>query len=818
MSAVLRLVYQQSLTHLKLSEWRALLIALMMAITIASLMAVLGERIERTLLRQGSEILGADLVLSYSRPLSPDYLEQAANLNLQTNQVTQLATMANQGDNFLLVTIRALQGVYPRGEIVLDRPADTPLPSAGTAWAEAAIFERLDLTIGDTITLGNKTFTLTHRIRSAPDRGRGFISFNPQLIIQHTELETTGLLGPGARMSYRQLFAGDNAAIEQWQQRLQEQLPAGAQLQSLETQQGQQNSALSKASSYLRLGSLFAILISALTIFLSLRRFTQSQSKRAAILKTLGLSDRQLLNLYQLQLALAWGIVAVAGTAAALILERLGLTLLADLLPQPIPAASPLTYSVGPLLGLAIIFSMGLPPLLSLKNCHPAQLLQDQAQHKTLLNYWPYGAAIVLLLGFTSLYLNNLVLTLSLSFILILSAYLIGWLGERLCQRIARLLAARHPLGALLLSRTRQQKRWYRIQIPVICLLFALLSINFVALNDLVSRWQHDLPADTPNHFLINIQSWEKPALEQTLASYDINNELWPIYRGRLVKVNDLALADALTPKQLQESSLKRELNLTSATETPQHNQLIAGSWQARNSISVEAEEARELGLKLGDKLTFNVGGQEVSGQVTSLRSVKWDSFQPNFFFIFSPDVLAPLTASYLTSFYVDESQTQLSRDIVQNFPTVTLIDVRQILEQLQQLLSKLSLLSGALMLLTSAAGVVLLYVTLTQELEQRRFENALLQTLGASEQQCRRLDQLEMLVMGLVSGGLAVLITELSLWPIHQQLLQLPAELHPLLWPLLPAISIAVFSLAGVFCHRRQTVSQSYRRLLAKR
>lgn len=818
MSAVLRLAYQQSLTHLKLSEWRALLIALMMAIIIASLMAVLGERIERTLLRQGSEILGADLVLSHTRPLSRDYLEQAASFNLQTSQVTQLATMANQSENFLLVTIRALQGAYPRGEILLDQAADTALPTAGTAWAEAGVFERLGINVGDQITLGNKTFTLTRVIRSAPDRGRGFISFNPQLIIQHDELADTGLLGPGARMRYRQLFAGDGDAIAQWQQYLSEQLPEGAQLQSLETQTGQQNSALNKASSYLRLGSLFAILISALTIFLSLRRFTQSQSKRAAILKTLGLSDRQLLNLYLLQLGLAWVAVAAVATVMAILLERLGLHLLTDLLPQPIPAATVSTYLVGPLLGLAIIFSMGLPPLLSLKNCHPAQLLQDQAQHKTLLNYWPYVTAALLLLGFTSLYLNNFVLTLSLSAVLIISAYLIGWLGERLCHRIAQVLARRHPLGALLLSRTRQQKRWYRIQIPVICLLFALLSINFVALNDLVSRWQNELPPDTPNHFLINIQSWEKEALQQTLQQYQVDSQLWPIYRGRLVKINDLALSEALTPKQRQEPSLKRELNLTSATGLPEHNQLVAGQWQQQNSISVEAEEARELGLSLGDKLTFNVGGEEVSAEITSIRSVKWDSFQPNFFFIFSPDVLAPLTASYLTSFYVDESQTQLSRDIVQNFPTITLIDVRQILEQLQQLLSKLSLLSGALMLLTTAAGVVLLYVTLTQELEQRRFENALLQTLGASEQQCRKLDQLEMLVMGAVSGGLAVLITELSLWPIHQQLLQLPAELHPFLWLLLPAISMLVFSLAGVFCHRRQSVSQSYRRLLAKR
>jgi putative ABC transport system permease protein len=814
---VLKMAFRQSKSCLKLTEWRALIIALIMAVSIASLMAVLGERIEKTLMRQGSALLGGELILTNSRPLSRENLSYATDLGLDYSEVTQLATMANSGDNFLLVTIRALSFPYPRGTIELEQPSSNTLPETGEVWAEAGVFERLDLNIGDHITLGNKSFKLSGLIRSAPDRGRGFISFNPQLIMNQDDIFDTGLMGPGARMRYRQLFAGDAEAVSKMETYLDEQLQTGERLTSLSDDEGQQNSALTKASSYLRLGALFALLISAMTIFLSLRRFTQSQNTRAALLKSLGLSDLQLLRLYLYQIAIAWSFSSVIGVMLAALLEVIGLNLLSSLLPQPVPSADPFTYLSGPVLGASILLCLGLPTLLKLKQSNPIQLIQGQAGEIGWQKKTPYVIAAVLLILFTSSYLNNLTLTLSLIATLLVTGGLLGWIGARGALLIVKYLAPRHRLGNLLLSRVQQQQRWYRLQIPVICLLFALLSINFIALNDLLSRWQQQLPEDTPNHFLINIQDWEKNEVETLLQGKQINSQLWPIYRGRLVQVNDLPLAQALTPEQLAQPSLRRELNLTSANQIPVHNKLVTGNWQDKNAVSIEEKEAEELGLELGDKITFDVAGEKVSAEITSIRRVRWDSFQPNFYFIFSPDVLEGLTASYLTSFHLGSNSAEVSRELITQFPTLTLIDVRQLLEQIQQLLSRLSLLSSLLMLLTTAAGLVLLYVTLTQELEQRRFENSLLQTLGASTQQCRQLDRLEMGLIGAISGLLAVLISELSLWPIHQQLLQLEVTLHPMLWVVLPLTSTLLFLIVGSVSHRQHSLSESYKFLLSR-
>ena len=816
-STPFRLAAQQSISSFKLNEWRALIIALILAITIASLMAALGERIERTLLRQGSDILGADLILSSSRAIDKTTLTSAKAAGLSSSEIIQLGTMANSGENFLLVSIRALSTPYPRGNITLAPHQNRLVPALGEVWAEQSALDRLNLKLGDSINLGSTAFTLTAIIQSAPDRGRGFISFNPQLMINRDQLDNTGLLGPGARVSYRQLFAGEPSVIKTFEASLRKKLQTGERLSSINSEEGQQNSALTKASSYLRLGALFALLISAMTIFLSLRRFTQSQYKRAALLKSLGLSDKQLLQLYLSQLCLAWAVCSVIGIVFALLLETAGLQLLQGLLPQPVPEASALTYLSGPFLGIAILICLGLPTLFKLQNSNPVQLLQDQAQPLAWGGKIPYVIALFLLLACTSWYLNNFILTVSLTFTLLLLGGGLGWLGAYLSKKAAERFAPIHRLGHLLLSRVQQQQRWYRLQIPVICILFALLSINLIALNDLVGRWQAQLPEETPNHFLINIQDWEKSDVETLLLSHQVNTPLWPIYRGRLGKINGLELTKALTKEQQDHPSLNRELNLTATAEMPRHNVLTSGQWNQSNSVSVEEKLAGELGLKLGDEVTFNIAGQEISAPIMSFRQVRWDSFQPNFYFIFTPGQLEGFSASYLTSFHLGDNSPEVSRELISKFPTLTLIDVRQILDQLQQLLGRLSLLSSLLMLLTTSAGLVLLYVTLTQELEQRRYENALLQTLGASQQQCKQLDRLEMSLIGGISGLLAVIITELSLWPIHQQLLKLDPVLHPYLWISLPLMSSALFMAISWISHRQQSVQKSYRTLTSR-
>ncbi len=816
MSALIALALRQTRAGFALPECRALFLALILAISTTSLMAVMGDRLDHSLSRKGAELLGADLILQSTRPLDPQRSEAADRLGIRHSGVTQLATMASTEQQFLLISLRAAQTGYPlRGEIRL-QPSDTlALPATGHIWVESAILDRLGLALGDRLTLGERDFIISHTLVSSPDRGRGFVSFNPQAIIHADDLASTGLLLPGSRAQYRLLFAGEPEAISTLQQQFKDDLATSERLIAIDEEEDRRGSALSRASAFLKLVAFLTLLISGLTIFLSLRRFTRLQNWRAALLRTLGLNRSQLAAVYLLQVLGYWLIAALAGTLLAFVAQQGLFLLLADLLPQPIPATRPLFYLMGPALGGILVIALTLPALNQLCSTAPADLFHEQLQRSG----YPVRVSYLVLAGFVLLsglfYLNSLVLSLLLIGILLLSALLIAWLGSRLMGLFGRLLQNRLYLGNLLQSRIQQQQRWYRLQIPVTCLLLSLLSINYLALTDLMQRWRAELPASTPDHFLINVQPWETDDILGILQQADIETQLWPIYRGRLTALNQAPLADTLNTEQLSHGSLNRELNLTWAHQIPDHNNLTAGQWQAdRPGVSVEEKLAGELGLNVGDVLGFDIGGTRVEVPINSLRTLRWDSFQPNFFYIFTPAQLNELPASFITSFHLGERAGEISRNLLQNHPTLTLIDVRQLLNQLQTLLGQLAQLSTLLLLLAALAALLLVYTTLHQELEHRQKENALLRTLGASAARCRQLDLLELALTGGCTGLLAVAITELSLWPVHQRLLELEPVLHPMLWWALPLGSLVLFVAMGWLSHRPKSLAASYRLL----
>ena len=818
-SSLLKLAWQQTLAAGRLPIWRALLLALTVAIAIATLLAVLGDRLEQSLGRQTAELLGADMTLHSSRPIPTAIANNANTLGLETSQVAQFPTMIEAGENLLLISLRAINMPYPlRGNIVT-QPEQAGIPEPGTLWAEPSVLERLNLEVGHQIELGYAQFTIAAKLISTPDRGNGFSNFSPQVMINQQDLDATGLLGPGSRVRYRQLFAGDPEALTKLENQLRPDLASGERLITLDSSNNINGGALNNASRYLRLGALLTLLISALTIALSLRRYTLNSRDRAAVLLSLGMSARQLQGLFLLQLLLAWLVCALAGTAVALGLEQVTLYLLDDLLPQPVPPAQPALYSLGALLGLVSLITLGLPPMVSMSQVSVMHLFRRSATPTTLGGRLLQLVAGLMLTGLLMLYLDDLKLTLILIASLLVTAWLLGKLGAWLLRISAFALAGKHTLVRLLRLRLQQQQRWHQMQIPVISLLLALMAISLWARSDLLDRWQSQLPDTTPNHFLINIQQHERDGVDQLLQSYDLQSQLYPMIRGRISGLNGEPIATAFTPEQRQHNALNRELNLTWGKQMPAHNRLLSGQWVSQSDgdevqLSVEQEFANTLGLTLGDQLMFSIGSHTVEGTISSIRSVQWESFQPNFYVIFTPGALDNMPVSYITSFYASGEQRKVGNELLQQFPTITLIDIEQLLAQARSLIGKLSDTSGLVMLLTLLAGLVLVFTTLSQELDQRRYENALLHTLGATPQQCQQLDLLEFALLGLVCGGLAAALGEIALWFIHQRLVLIEPVLHPTNWLLLPLAATALFTLTGLLARRRVDERNSYQLL----
>ncbi|MCO4756654.1 MAG: FtsX-like permease family protein [Oceanospirillaceae bacterium] len=818
-SSLLKLAWQQTLAAGRLPIWRALLLALTVAIAIATLLAVLGDRLEQSLGRQTAELLGADMTLHSSRPIPVAVANNASTLGLETSQVAQFPTMIEAGENLLLISLRAINMPYPlRGNIVT-QPERAGIPEPGTLWAEPAVLERLNLEVGQQIELGYAQFTIAAKLISTPDRGNGFSNFSPQVMINQQDLDATGLLGPGSRVRYRQLFAGDPVALTKLESQLRPDLASGERLITLDSSNNINGGALNNASRYLRLGALLTLLISALTIALSLRRYTLNSRDRAAVLLSLGMTARQLQGLFLLQLLLAWLVCALMGTVVALGLEQMTLYLLDDLLPQPVPPAQPELYGLGALLGLVSLITLGLPPMVAMSQVSVMHLFRRSATPTTWGGRLLQLVAGVMLTGLLMLYLDDLKLTLILIASLLLTAWLLGKLGAWLLRISAFALAGRHTLVRLLRLRLQQQQRWHQMQIPVISLLLALMAISLWARSDLLDRWQSQLPDTTPNHFLINIQQHERDGVDQLLQSYDLQSQLYPMIRGRISGLNGEPIATAFTAQQRQHNALNRELNLTWGEQMPAHNRLLSGQWASQSDggevqLSVEQEFANTLGLTLGDQLMFSIGSHTVEGTISSIRSVQWESFQPNFYVIFTPGALDNMPVSYITSFYASGEQRKVGNQLLQQFPTITLIDIEQLLAQARSLIGKLSDTSGLVMLLTLLAGMVLVFTTLSQELDQRRYENALLHTLGATPQQCQQLDLLEFALLGLVCGGLAAALGEIALWFIHQRLVLIEPVLHPGNWLLLPLAATALFTLTGLLARRRVDERNSYQLL----
>jgi putative ABC transport system permease protein len=338
------------------------------------------------------------------------------------------------------------------------------------------------------------------------------------------------------------------------------------------------------------------------------------------------------------------------------------------------------------------------------------------------------------------------------------------------------------------------------------------MAVLFFVRNDLIEQWQGQIPTDSPNHFAINIQPWEKDRLSEWFATNTLPAKLYPIIRGRINSINNQPLNEVLDANQAQTHALRRELNATWQQQLANQNTIIKGKWDPSIAgVSIEQELSEDLGLNIGDTLGLSIAGQILNAPITRIRAVDWESFKPNFFLIYTPKLLESYPLTYITSFNIPEDQRDKSTQLVKAFPTITLIDIEKIFKQAQDVISKLADSASLIMFLTLLSGALMLLTILQQELAQRRFEGALLQTLGASEPQTKKLDTLEFCLLGITCGAIGAVIAELLLALMSARFFDLPVTLHPLLWVSLPIIATLTFAGTGSLVRGKLELSDCY-------
>lgn len=816
LTRLLGMAARQLLRDARAGELRVLFFALVVAVAASSAIGYFGARLNGAMLLRATEFLGADLLLGGSSPATPEQITAGEQLGLRHARAVEFSSVIAGDAGIQLASVKAVDEPYPlRGELksapapyTPEEPGNGPAP--GEAWAEARLFTALDLKPGDTVDVGQKTLRLTRVLTYEPDRAGDFYSLTPRLLMNLADLDATGVVQPGSRVRYRELWSGPAEALKSYRDTLEPTLAANQRIEDARDGNRQVGGALSRAERYLNLASLAAVLLAGVAVALSAARFAARRFDASALLRCLGLSRREALLLYTLQLGLL-GIAAAFLGALIGWLAQLGLFhLLRELLPAEVPSGGVLPALAGIATGLVALAGFALPPLAALGRVPPLRVLRRDLLPVPPSSWLVYGAAL-LALGLIMWRLSlDLKLTLALLGGGLLASLILGGLMLLGLNALRRLLARaalpwrlglgqllRHPLAAAGQS----------LAFGLILLAMALIAL---LRGELLDTWQDQLPADAPNYFVLNVLPGEKDAFAERLAQLSPHPApLFPVVPGRLTAINGEPAKEHASKESQGERALQRDLSLTWAADLPNGNRLVAGQWwdQAPASdlpgVSVEAKLAGNLGLQLGDRLSFSVGGISRDVRITSLREVDWDNFQPNFFMIFAPGSLADLPATYLTSFYLPPQHDRELVELARAFPAVTLLEVEAILAQLRSILAQVTVAVEFVLLFVLAAGLAVLFAGLQSTLDERIRQGALLRALGAERSLLQRARRAEFALLGAAAGLLAALGCELVSALLYTLAFDLQWHPHPWLL-LLPPLGALLVGGAGVIGTRR--------------
>ena len=752
-------------------ELRLLAAALVIAVAAVTSVGFLVDRIRIGLERDATQLLGADVVLSSDRPLIEAQRQPARDGGLQLAETVVFPSMViseKDAEATALAAVKAVSAGYPlrgRLRVAAERDgADAPaegIPAPGTVWADAQALASLRLGVGGRLRLGESTFTVARVITVEPDRGAQFINFAPRVMLNLADLPATQLIQPGARVTYRLLAAGEPAAVRTYANRLRAGLARGQQIESLEGGRPEMQRTLERAERFLALVALLAAMIAAVAVAVASRRFSLRHLDSCAMMRCLGLAQRDIFRLFALEFVTIGVAACAIGMALGfafhyVLIEALGSLLTTRL---PLPSLAPALQAGAT--GLVLLLGFSLPPLAQLRAVPPLRVLRKDVGAPTsralagylvglagflLLVVWAAGDLKIGALTAGGFALGVLLFGVSAWGVLQLLAPLrsIGRLG--VSWRFAVAAVQRRPAAAV-------------VQLIALAVGIMALLLLTVVRTDLIGAWRAAAPPDAPNRFVINIQPDQVQAVERRLREAGIANApLHPMIRGRLVAVNGKAVGPENFANERAQRLVDREFNLTYADEAPAHNPIVAGRWYAPAAAELSIEEgiARTLGIALGDELVFDIAGNRVTARASSLRKVNWDSLRANFFVIMPSRLLAEQPKSYITAFHLPAAKAALGTELVREMPNLTVLDTSAIFRQVQAVLDQVIAAIEFLFLFTLAAGVLVLYAALAATFDERVREAGLLRALGASREQLSRAQTAEMLCLGALAGLLA--------------------------------------------------------------
>jgi len=797
-------------------DWRAgeltvLGVALLIAVSALTGVAFLTDRVGHAVELRAAESLAADLRLASTRPISSDYAQLASRAGLATARVTSMPSVVFAGEANTLAAVRGVTSGYPlRGKLktspqlmgVSSIVEDIPAP--GEAWASQRLMARLNVEAGVTIEVGTHRLTLSRVLDFRPDEGWSFIDLAPTLLINEADLERTSLVQPGSRVAYRMLFAGPRNTVNAFKTELDSVLQEGEVLRDIQDANPQIRSAMDRAGRFLNLASLVSVLLAAVAVAMAARRYSHRHRDRTALMKCMGASQATIMRSSLLQLFLLAVAGGVAGSMLGFLAQHALAWLMRDMIGQNLPMPGSGPGVLGLLTAICILAGFALPDLLQMGKTPPLRVLRHDIGPPPM-RYgisWIAGIAAVMTLLLWMVQDTRLTLWIfcgaTITFLVLGAA---GWLLVRSLQgfRGAAGVAWRYGLANL-----ARRGRESVIQVVAFGLGLMVLLLLTTVRNDLMDNWRQSLPENAPNQFMINIQPQEVEPMAAFLQEHGLDVPRFvPLVRARMTTINGQDVTQMTFEDPQGREWARRDANLSWTDRLQADNKIVEGAlWNtssASREVSVELDFAQELGLSLGDELGFDIAGERVSAVVTSLRTVEWDSFSPNFFMVFPPGVLDPYPTTYITSLYVNEQARADVLDLMRAFPSVTAIDLDAILGQVRDVMDKAALAVQAVFIFTLLAGLTVLWAAVQATRDERRYESAVLRTFGASRRRVLGGVATEFVAIGLLAGVLAASGASLAGYLLATNLFELEYHFSLALWLTGPLAGMFFVGLSGM-------------------
>ncbi len=613
-----RLGWRTLRRDLRAGALRLLLVAVTLAVAALTAVGFFADRLKGGLARDARQLLGGDAVVASDQPTPAAFIEQARQRGLRAASTVQFPTMArapdDRGGGARLVALKAVEPGYPlRGSLTIaDRAGGAgtrtqAVPARGEAWVDTPLLEALGLGLGDEVLLGDVRLRITRLVLLEPDRGTGFSTFAPRVLLNAADLPATRLVQPASRLTYRFAVAGEDRAVKgfaDWAT-AEARKPdvRGVRVESLEGGRPEMRQTLDRAEKFLNLVALLSALLSAVAVALAARGFAASHLDDCAMLRVLGQPQRTIATAYTVEFGLIGLAASTIGVLLGYAVHFVFVVLLSGLVDSslPPPGAWPVILGYG--VGLTLLFAFGLPPVLQLARVPPLRVIRRDVGNlkpasAAVLGVGVAGFAALLLAASSDLKLGGIAVGGFAAAVLLFAA--LSWVAVRLLRASVNETTA--PRWLVLATRQLSARPAYAV-VQVSSLAVGLLALVLLVLlrTDLVASWRKATPPDAPNRFVINVMPEQGDPFQQALRDAGVRRYDWyPMVRGRLVAVNGRVVGPDDFTEDRARRLVDREFNLSYAAQQPPHNQVVAGRWQAEEAGGASVEEgiAETLGLK----------------------------------------------------------------------------------------------------------------------------------------------------------------------------------------------------------------------------